>query len=457
MRAFGPAPYALFGSSSVTMLSMNGSRGGSVILSLIWCALVSTQDAAAQVENARGLSDALKARLDGTNTFSSSLKAMREATAIFPPAGRIEPQAQVRPEGIPPVALSKTLVARSSEQRAALAGSLDNDINELQQQLERRLQDPNKTPNLLTEIDELNAALTAKRQARDFVLGEVTPLSNAAAEAFVAISNPYFLVCRDVIWAPKDPVQWSEVIAPRQADLIKAGRSVGMITRNGGLVGTSFVVGPNQVLTNLHVLKEIATFDAGAKRWTFLPNVLLHFDVEYPLGAGAGCEEANASRTYYLNGVWAVPSQNDDMAILLTSKDADYPPKLKLAVRPPEKYRNNMTLAVVGYPGQPLDMAMLEQMEYFSAPGSSNPQFAVKRLSAGFTGTAPVSTNGVFQHKANTSRGNSGSPIFDLADGSVVGMHMQGTSNRFNHVLSYNEGIVSQRIIQLLVNSGLAP
>lgn len=397
---------------------------------------------------------ALKAQLDVFNALATQLRRAQEAATQRPPAARPETRMEVRDEAIPPVALSKTLQRQTDEQRASVAGSLESDIKELEEQLNKRLDDPNKTSNLLNEIDALNATLTAKRQARDFALGEVTKVSNAAAESFAATNNPYFLVCRDVLWTPKDPLKWSDRIAPQQAALLKAGRSVGMISRDGQLVGTAFVVGPSQVLTNLHVLKDIAKLDPTSKRWKINSNVKLQFDVEYPLGDVVGCSQAHATRTYYLNGVWALSQQQDDMVVLLTSRDADYPARLNVAARPPEKYRGNMEVAVLGYPGPPADMTVTEQVEYFQTPQMKSPQFPYKRLSAGFTGTEQVTADGVFTHKANTAGGNSGSPVFDLDDGSVVGMHMQG-HNRFNSVMGYNEGITSQRILLLLKTAGL--
>lgn len=389
------------------------------------------------------------------NSLAAQLrKAAEDATKRPPATVPVKPAKEVRDESVPPVSLSKIIQGQTDTQRSVVAASMEDDIGKLQLELDKRLNEPEKTPDILNEIDALNKALTAKRQARDFTLGNQTQLSNAAAESYAALNNPYFLICRDVIWAPKDPLQWSARIQAKQPEILKAGRSVGMISLNGALVGTAFVVGDNQVITNLHVLKDIANFDAASKRWIFKQNVRLQFDVEYPLGAEVGCPSAQQTRTYFVNGVWALPKNKDDMAILLTSKDEFYPPRLTVKTRPPATYSGNMVVAILGYPGLPADMTVTEQMEYFRTVDRVVPQYPFKRVSAGYTGSELVTADGVFTHRANTAGGNSGSPVLDLNDGSVVGIHMQGY-NRFNDVMGYNQAITSERVIQLLKLAGL--
>ena len=114
-----------------------------------------------------------------------------------------------------------------------------------------------------------------------------------------------------------------------------------------------------------------------------------------------------------------------------------------------------MLVAVLGYPGPPRDMTVTEQIDFFSGPSTKAPQFVFKRLSGGFVGDEVVTVDGKFVHKANTAGGNSGSPIFDLEDGSVVGIHVEG-QDRFDDVLGYNRGLTGERVRALLVRAGLA-
>lgn len=118
-------------------------------------------------------------------------------------------------------------------------------------------------------------------------------------------------------------------------------------------------------------------------------------------------------------------------------------------------YSGNMTIAVIGYPGQPVDMTIAEVMQFFRTPVTTSPQFGYKRLSEGFTADDPVTEAGIFRHKANTSGGNSGSPIFDLKDASVVGLHSSGYS-RNDSQMGINLALTSERVLASLRASGIA-
>lgn len=367
------------------------------------------------------------------------------------------PKTLLRTSDIPPVALSKTLQRLTDGERTALAASISSEIEVFAEQLNRRLAIEEKTPELNDEIAGLNAAISAKRQALEFTRGNVTDVSNAAAESFANTGNPYFLMCGEALWARTDPLKWIDQLQPQKSALIQAGRSVGMLSLNDRLAGTAFVVGKSHILTNLHVVKVIADYDTGARVWKIRQGVKVTFDVEYPVGPSANCLKPNPAKAYYVNGVFSVPSAGvpDDIAVLLTSFDQDFPAPLAVRTKPNEKYAGNMTVAVIGYPGPPADMTVAEQIQFFSPPDTLSPQFPFKRLSEGFTGSQKVTEDGFFVHKANTAGGNSGSPIFDLSDGSVVGIHVEG-NNRFNDVMGYNRGLTGDRVRKLLAKAGLS-
>ena len=361
----------------------------------------------------------------------------------------------IRATSIPPVSLSKTLQRQSDNTRSVVALTISSEIDSLNEQLNSRLANPTKTPALASEIDAINKALSAKREAYEFTLGNRTNLSNAGAESFAALNNPYFLVCGDALWAPKDPVRWIDQLAPRKSQLIAAGRSVGLIMLGNRPAGTGFVVGSNHVLTNMHVVKLLADYDPAKKFWRIRPDAKIMFDVEYPIGADQNCPTPNDHKTYFVNGVYAVSQVGDDIAVLLTSTDNKFPAALPVNTRTNAQYQGNIIVAVIGYPGPPSDMTVAEQIEFFHTPTAATPQFPFKRLSEGYTGDEKVTTDGYFVHKANTAGGNSGSPIFDLADGSVVGIHVQGR-DRFDDVLGYNRALTGQRVQGLLKSAGLA-
>lgn len=371
---------------------------------------------------------------------------------------------QKQPVGVSPTILIERRENQTATQRQAAAGALAREIEELNKQLAQRLAIVPRNADLQLEIEALNTAITTKRQALEFQRGLGTTLSKAAAESFVHRSNPYFLICQEQLWAPKDPNMWIDVIAPVRKQVVAVGRSVGLITRNGNQIGTAFVVGSNHVATNFHVLRDIADRDETSKIWIMRSGIEITFDLEHPFGKKDNCETARAPKRYFVNAVFAVPNcgaedpqcEKNDVAVLLTSADKEFPPKVNLQVRPPEKYQGNMSVGVIGYPGPPNDMTVIEQREFFRTPSTLTAQFPFKRISSGDTSsTIPASVDGYFIHKANTSPGNSGSPIVDLADGALVGMHRAGHDRSGNN-LFFNEAITSLKIRQLLEKVGLA-
>jgi S1-C subfamily serine protease len=387
------------------------------------------------------------------------------ASVAEPETSKVGLAREERPVEIPPVSLSRSLKAQTDDQRIATASALKAEIDALQSRLDANLLVDPKTPDLITEITQINETLSAKKEAYDFTLGVSNNLSNAAAESFAALNNPYFLVCGHALWAPKDPLDWLAKLTPVKDKLIQAGRSVGLIKIGERPAGTAFVVRKGFVLTNTHVLRLIADYDKAKKTWRINPLATVTFDAEYTLGPNGNCTTPNPPKTFSINGVYAVPgealttasdgSTKTDIAILLVSVNPSFPQELDVIVVPPNKYAGNMVLAVIGYPGPPDDMTVAERMEFFAPPDAIVPVFPYKRLSSGFVGEQQVDSEGLFTHRANTSGGNSGSPIFDLADGSVVGIHVKGR-DRFKNVMGLNYGLTSERIRAFLGKSGIS-
>lgn len=363
---------------------------------------------------------------------------------------------ELRSSDIPPVALSKTVARLSPQEQQRLIDTIFSELKSLNAELATRVAIEPKTPDVEKEIAELNEAISAKRQA--LALARATPgasMTNAAAESFAAVANPYFLICGDSFWAKSDPLKWGEQLAKHRDRILVTGRSVGMIELNKSLIGTGFVVGKSHVITNLHVVRDIADYDQKTKTWAVREGATITFDAEFALGQNLNCATPRPKRTYFVNAVYSTPKDmQDDIAILLTASNTNFPPPVEVAVRPSESYKSNMLVAVLGYPGPPRDMTIAEQMTFFTGPQTVTPQFVYKRISGGYTGDELVTSDGKFVHKANTAGGNSGSPILDLADGSVVGIHVEGM-DRNNDVLGYNRGLTGERVRGLLVKAGL--
>jgi hypothetical protein len=143
----------------------------------------------------------------------------------------------------------------------------------------------------------------------------------------------------------------------------------------------------------------------------------------------------------------------DDVAVLLVSTDEKFPPKLAMTPRNSATYAGKMMLAIIGYPGPPSDMTIMERMQYFSAPDTITPVFPYKRLSGGASGERAANADGLFAHLVNTAQGNSGGPIMDISDGAIVGIHVKGEDR--NVLSAKNYGLSSERVLTVLRAAGL--
>lgn len=419
---------------------------------------------ASQVEKTQATTAALSA--ERVNGRRIELPALERAFLPGPNArvGQPETTSAARPSNIAPVSLSKDVSRLSDKERVDLAQAISVEIENLRAQLNERLTINPKDEKVMAEIAAINNALSAKLQAYNFTLGKMDEVSNAAAESFAALNSPYFLICGNSLWARNDPLEWAKKLEPVKQKILQAGRSVGLLSVNKRPAGTGFVYGNGMVVTNSHVIRAMADYLPAKKLWMLKPAVEITFDVEYTLGAEANCAQANTARTYAVTGVLfvssdaatAIPNEklNDDIAVILTTTDETYPKKLDIVAKPAEKYAGKMVIAVLGYPGPPTDMTIAEQMEFFSTPSTITPEFPYKRVSQGFASDQNVDSGGMFSHRANTSGGNSGSPILDLDSGDVVGVHVRG-ENRFHNVLGRNFGITSERVRAVFQKSGL--
>lgn len=169
-------------------------------------------------------------------------------------------------------------------------------------------------------------------------------------------------------------------------------------------VGTGFVVAPDLVLTNRHVLSMISY---GTNE--MIQGATINFQREY--------DAADTGRAINLTGVAAV---HDELDLAL----------LRAARLPPSLPRDGSTLApdawlvAVGYPGEvlppPVHAAVFQ--------GS----LGVRRTSPGVVRNSSAR---MIRHDCSTMGGSSGSPLLALDTGAVVGVHYEGRSAYENHAI----------------------
>jgi Trypsin-like peptidase domain len=240
---------------------------------------------------------------------------------------------------------------------------------------------------------------------------------------------------------------WAEALtvhAQHIADVVPAVGRIGLKQNRSEYTGTGFLVGRDLVVTNRHVLEDIA--DQAGDTWTFRGKASIDFIAEQDSTASLLC---NIKRVVFvgsdpING--SIDPKKLDLALLEIARGtarATLPDPLALSVKA-GIVTSPRDLYVVGFPAQ----AGL----YF---GTGDPttgteyaniltsvfadEFGVKRLAtghvdAGLGGLDDGGKNWAFAHDASTLGGNSGSCIVDFGDGiSVIGLHFGGGPRRENY------------------------
>ncbi len=189
---------------------------------------------------------------------------------------------------------------------------------------------------------------------------------------------------------------------------------------DGTHVGTGFLVKENLLATNRHVLAQL-TYGTEI----LLPNkacVNLKREVE----GKSGNED-----TLEITGLHSVHPKYD-IALLTVSTHSrpTLPLDLEAALQTGER------IVAIGYPGDDIGR------NPFFVKSTFGGKYGIKRASLGevLSGTETP----VLWHDCSTTGGSSGSPVFSLISGKVVGIHRSGT------YLYRNEGVTGESFIQYL-------
>jgi endonuclease G len=212
--------------------------------------------------------------------------------------------------------------------------------------------------------------------------------------------------------------------APVKKRLERIFKSIGRVELPGHpklpFGGTGFVVGVDLLMTNRHVAELFAT-GLGSRELRFLPSgrAAVDFVREWQRPAG---QMLQVSSVVMIHPYW-------DMALLRVSGLTPEQAPLPLAVQP---RANNHEIALVGYPAydnrNPADV----QNELFSQ------RFGFKRLLPGMLhGIVRVASFSKIVpglgHDCSSLGGASGSPMVDLSNGDIVGLHFGGRYHDINY------------------------
>jgi hypothetical protein len=259
----------------------------------------------------------------------------------------------------------------------------------------------------------------------------LSPAQYAATEAVIHLTErPALLVQNDNFPTPVDP--WTILDKthrkPIRQNLPRVGRIEITVDGNRTMNGTGFVVGPDLILTNHHVVdhpfhKPIRFgIQAPGGTWEIVagkdPTIDFKFEYEVP-----------EKRVFKIKEIVAMHPKFD-MCLLrvdpneTSGSGAALPKPLKMASDEPVAANN---LYVVGYPGgdNSGETPFKVLKEIFGNI------FEVKRLQPGKL-FQDFPSHGIFAHDCSTLGGNSGSCVVDLKADRVVGIHFSGNFKEAN-------------------------
>ncbi|QES51255.1 serine protease [Streptomyces venezuelae] len=182
-------------------------------------------------------------------------------------------------------------------------------------------------------------------------------------------------------------------------------------------LGTGFLVSPDVVMTNRHVAAEFTRAD-GRGGFSFRPGMGARIDTAEELGGPV----SDGSFEFAVTEVLGIHPQVD-MALLRVAPASGgggtLPTPLPVAADAPPDLAGR-AVYVVGYPAADGRRNEPEAMSRIFMD-----IYNVKRLQPG-TATALLPDGLTMTHDCSTLGGNSGSPVFDLADHRVLGLHFGG-------------------------------
>jgi S1-C subfamily serine protease len=264
--------------------------------------------------------------------------------------------------------------------------------------------------------EERKAILVAGRSAllkvkKDGEAADLNTTEVAGLEAIVLITGRPALLIQGGKFFPA-PANW-KALEDHRADIERNLQSVGRINVIGhpslDWIGTGFLVAEDVLMTNRHVAKQFSWSNGAG--WRFEPGMTPSVDYLEELGSMEKAE-------FQLSEVIGV-HDTLDLALLRVSRQGAAPRPLKLAAQFPQA-KAGRKVYVVGYPASDSRRNDPDVMRRLFAN-----IYDVKRLQPGELHALPDDQK-VFQHDCSTLGGNSGSCVFDLETGLVVGLHFGG-------------------------------
>lgn len=247
---------------------------------------------------------------------------------------------------------------------------------------------------------------------------EIADDESFGMEAIVLLEGRPAILVQASDFPPQDG-DWA-VLNGHRAAIRESIARVGRVDVSGHVrldwVGTAFLVGPDVIMTNRHVAVEFAHGSDDA-RWTFQAGLSAALDMAREYGAPPGA----GGLTYAVTEVIGVHA-GVDMALLRVAPapgGEPLPTPLAVAADAPADLPGH-PVYVVGHPAWDGRRNEPESMRRIFMD-----VYNVKRLQPGAANQLLPEKN-VMTHDCSTLGGNSGSPVFDLTDHRVLGLHFGG-------------------------------
>ncbi|GAU70237.1 hypothetical protein SSP35_17_00920 [Streptomyces sp. NBRC 110611] len=264
----------------------------------------------------------------------------------------------------------------------------------------------------------LSAGVTGLEKLAEGRADEISDDESFGVEAIVLLEGRPAILVRDHDFAPQQG-DWA-VLEGHRAAIRESFARVGRVELTGhpslDWLGTAFLVGPEALLTNRHVAAEFARGDGDG--WSFQQGVGVNVDMGEEYG---GALPAGGGPSYDVVEVLGI-HEDVDLALLRVAPPAGgaaLPAPLAVAADAPAGLPGRPVYCV-GYPAYDGRRNEPESMRRIFMD-----IYNVKRLQPGTT-TEWVPGENVIRHDCSTLGGNSGSPVIDLADHRVLGLHFGG-------------------------------
>ncbi|MEU8684099.1 serine protease [Streptomyces sp. NPDC048611] len=263
----------------------------------------------------------------------------------------------------------------------------------------------------------LSAGVSGLEKLAEGRADEIDDDESFGMEAIVLLEGRPAILVQNQDFAPQQG-DWAVLDGHRAAIRHSLAR-VGRVELSGHLsldwLGTAFLVGPDVVMTNRHVAAEFAR--GGRTGWTFQQGIGARLDMGEEYGGNAG----DGGPAYDVVEVLGI-HEDVDLALLRVAPPAGggaLPTPLALAADAPADLPGRPVYCV-GYPAYDGRRNEPESMRRIFMD-----IYNVKRLQPGTT-TELVPGRNVIGHDCSTLGGNSGSPVIDLTDHRVLGLHFGG-------------------------------